>query len=233
MSEPLTLVLGGGGLFGAYQAGLWLALEGNVALDGVIGASIGAVNGWAIASGVPAREWIDRWLHAGPWARMEWRWPLRRSGALLNAAPYERFLRELCETHTPRVRYGCAVTELPRLNKKLITYPEAGWRHLAASCAMPFLFPPVKLADKWCIDGGLFAACPMWAVTDAEPRRVLAVDCWNDGPWEESAGTLLVRPRRSLGSWTEMLAFDADRTARWIEAGREDGLEVLRRFRPS
>ena len=41
-------------MFGAYQAGVWKALSGKFAPDIVVGASIGAFNGWYVASGAGA-----------------------------------------------------------------------------------------------------------------------------------------------------------------------------------
>jgi len=57
-----ALVLSAGGLFGAYQAGVWAELENTLHPDLVVGASIGALNGWMIAGGASARELIDAWL---------------------------------------------------------------------------------------------------------------------------------------------------------------------------
>ena len=230
MTEPVTLILGGGGQFGAYEAGIWLAIEGNVQLECVVGASIGAVNGWAIASGVPAAEFVRYWLNPGPAVKLRWQWPKRLLGGLLDAAPFEEFLRQMCAKYTPKTRFGCALTELPRLRQKLVMYPEAGWQHLAASCAVFGLLPQLNLDGQWYTDGGTKKACPLWAAPLVGARRVLAVDCWNEGEWEQTGGTLLVRPRESLGSWTEMLTFDAEKAARWVETGRRDGKEALARL---
>ena len=57
-----ALVLSGGGMFGAYQAGAWKALSREISPDMVVGASVGALNGWLIASGVAAEELEQRWL---------------------------------------------------------------------------------------------------------------------------------------------------------------------------
>ena len=46
-----ALVLSAGGMFGAYQAGAWEVLSQSFQPDIVIGASIGSLNGWAIAAG--------------------------------------------------------------------------------------------------------------------------------------------------------------------------------------
>ena len=74
--QPIrALILSGGGGRGAFHAGVYQYLmsrnKGNVDLshsgpwkpDIVVGTSIGAVNGAAIAQGMPARELADVWRH--------------------------------------------------------------------------------------------------------------------------------------------------------------------------
>ncbi|MGH9659904.1 MAG: patatin-like phospholipase family protein, partial [Bryobacteraceae bacterium] len=57
-----ALVLSGGGLFGAYQAGAWKALAARFPPDLVVGASAGALNAWCIAGGCTPDELIAQWL---------------------------------------------------------------------------------------------------------------------------------------------------------------------------
>jgi NTE family protein len=65
----VVLVLQGGGALGAYQAGVYQALhESGIALDWVIGTSIGAINGALIAGNAPELR-LER-LHAF-WDRIE------------------------------------------------------------------------------------------------------------------------------------------------------------------
>jgi predicted acylesterase/phospholipase RssA len=58
----IALALGGGGMFGAYQAGLWAGLQPSFTPAHVFGASIGAFNGFAVSSGCDAGELVDLWL---------------------------------------------------------------------------------------------------------------------------------------------------------------------------
>ena len=229
-----ALVLSGGGQFGAYQAGFWLSVHAHVAPDWMLGASIGAVNGWAIAAGRGAEALAERWLRPGAEARLRWRWPKRALSGMLDARAFDEFLVRLCAEHTPRAGYGCALTELGRLRRRLVLYPEAGWRHVAASCALFGLLPQIRLNGRLYTDGGLLGALPLWAAAEVGATRVLGVDIWNPGEWEqhESHGvrTLLVRPRRALGSWVDMLHFSAENAARWVEMGRADGAAALPRI---
>src|SRR4051812_49929012 len=57
-----ALVLSAGGMFGAYQAGVWKALGNILQPDIVVGASVGALNGWLIAAGSHGDELARRWL---------------------------------------------------------------------------------------------------------------------------------------------------------------------------
>jgi NTE family protein len=234
MDEAVTLVLGGGGQFGAWQAGFCLALEGRLPIRAVLGASIGAVNGWAVASGVPAAEWAARWRNPGPEARLPWRVPHRWLGGLLDSTPFDEFLRDLCSRHQPRLPYGCALVRLRWLRQRLVLYPDAGWRHLAASCAMFGMLPSVRLEGETYIDGGTRAAVPLWAAAEMGPATVLAVDIFHAGEWQEyaSAGgrTLIARPGESLGSFLDMLNYDSAHAAAWVEMGRRAGEEALRRW---
>src|SRR5262249_57380268 len=57
-----ALVFSAGGTFGAYQAGVWQALEERgFQPDLVVGASIGAVNAAAVARGATGRRLQDLW----------------------------------------------------------------------------------------------------------------------------------------------------------------------------
>src|SRR5262245_56414868 len=81
----LALVLGGGGMFGAYEAGVWLALQGRVDFDLVAGASIGALNGWVMASDCPAQEWVEAWLDLKAAAAAKFRFPKRPLGGIVES----------------------------------------------------------------------------------------------------------------------------------------------------
>jgi len=58
----LALVLSGGGLFGAWQAGAWSVLADRITPDLIVGASVGSLNGYVIASGGTPAELAAMWL---------------------------------------------------------------------------------------------------------------------------------------------------------------------------
>src|SRR5438045_859004 len=58
-----ALVLSAGGMFAAWEVGVWKALRERIHFDIVVGASAGSWNGWAIAGGATPddleREWMN------------------------------------------------------------------------------------------------------------------------------------------------------------------------------
>src|SRR3954470_865073 len=98
-----ALVLSAGGMFGAYHAGAWKALSRDFAPDIVVGASVGALNGWLIASGVSAQELERQWLDPTAGELMSCRMPRSGWGDILDPAPLERRAKSLIEKHRPRV----------------------------------------------------------------------------------------------------------------------------------
>src|SRR5258708_39861301 len=60
-----ALVLSGGGMFGAWQAGAWSVLSKSFQPDLIVGASVGSLNGYAIASGCSPQELCALWTRPG------------------------------------------------------------------------------------------------------------------------------------------------------------------------
>ena len=53
---PTALVLSAGGMFGAWEVGVWTVLREHVHFDMIVGASAGAWIGWMIACGATPDE---------------------------------------------------------------------------------------------------------------------------------------------------------------------------------
>lgn len=95
MSISRALVLSGGGGRGAYQAGVWAWLqEQGWKPDLISGSSVGAINGAAIASGMPAEQIRELWqsIDQGEvFRRRRWRnlvhWVKRLFGYAQGSAP--------------------------------------------------------------------------------------------------------------------------------------------------
>ena len=119
MQEKTALVLSAGGMFAAYQAGVWKAIAGAFRPDMIIGASAGALNGWAIAGGCPPEELAASWTDpdTANWLRFR-------------APGFDARVRELFAKYSPRVPFGVVVVEAASMRSRLIQatrLPGATW----------------------------------------------------------------------------------------------------------
>src|SRR4051794_18773525 len=110
--EKTALVLSGGGMFGAYQAGVWASLADSIRFDMVVGVSIGSLNGWLIAGGCSAASLQEQWLDLGAVSRVEWRYPERLSEGIIDPTVAGSWIRRIFESSTPKVRYALVVTRM-------------------------------------------------------------------------------------------------------------------------
>ncbi len=227
-------------MFCAWQAGVWSALAGRLRPDVVIGVSAGALNAWAIAAGCSPQQieawWLDPDL--ARCSRLRFPWP--PWSGFLDPHPL-RVLVERLAALEPRIEVLIATTELPALRPRLFRGCEVRWEHLAASCAAPMWFPPIKLGQTWHADGGLLCSLPLWALAEARVGRAVAVHVLREPPSRGIAVVLgavrrkarglaaapphvsveLIAPERPLGSVWDAVFWRHENIARWIEAGRQ------------
>jgi NTE family protein len=174
----VAFVLGGGGKLGAAEVGMLGALaDAGIRPDLVLGTSIGAVNGVAVASDPGAtgvarlrRMWgevdhsgifggslVDRLRHlARTRTSLHANEPLRR---LLERALTERTFGELA------VPFQCVAA--------CIETSDAHWftdgplvDAVLASCAVPGLLPAVRIGDRHYLDGGIVESIPVRRALD-------------------------------------------------------------------
>lgn len=166
-------MLGGGGLLGACEAGMARALlESGVTPDLVVGTSIGAINGAAVAAD-PTPAGAERLI--GMWDRLGADDVLGgsvvgRIGALLRTrtslhAPDE--LGGLLEREFPQrriedlpVAFECVAASIERAEEHWFTSGPLVPAVLA-SCALPGVFPPVLIDGEHYLDGGLVNSIPI------------------------------------------------------------------------
>lgn len=236
--EKTALVLSAGGMFGAYQAGVWKALAAWFHPDVVVGASVGALNGWAIAGGARPeeliREWLDPDLRACARFRPAWR-------GLLDARPLEARIRRLWSAFRPQTEIGVVAVDLLGLRPRLFRDQEIGWRHLMASCAVPSGYPQVRIDGRLYSDGGLLGALPLWAAAEMGASRVIAVNALPEMPSvavrtvvrairavgfspaaPQNLEVLTIAPRRPLGPLRQAIFWNREAVERWIEQGKRD-----------
>ena len=138
----IALALGGGGLFGAYQAGLWAGLQPSFKPAHVFGASIGAFNGLAVASGCRASELTAIWLDFQEAAEARWRLPWPPWSGCLDTDIFNQYLRRHFTRFRPVLPASIVVTRLWPLEPFVVSGGDLTWRHLAASCSVPVIMPP-------------------------------------------------------------------------------------------
>jgi len=171
-----ALVLSAGGMYGAYQAGAWKAIADVFQPDLVVGASIGAVNGWAIAGGCDPDELIERWLNLDAAADYRWKFPSGPLHGVFDTAPLQAVLRDVYESFQPRTDFGMVVTDLKKLRPVILRGNEVSWQHLVASTAIIGLFDQMRIRGRIYSDGGLLSAVPLWAAAEMGATRALVID---------------------------------------------------------
>ncbi|HLW77729.1 MAG TPA: patatin-like phospholipase family protein [Bryobacteraceae bacterium] len=154
-----ALVLSGGGMFGAWQAGAWRALADRWRPDLVVGASVGSLNGYAIAGGATPQELADFWLNPSV--------SLRGLTGILTGLISRFSGRD--------IEFALVATEVPRFKPRIFRGPEVTWQHLAASCAIPGLLRPYRFDGRWCFDGGLLNPLPLWAAVELGAIEIVAL----------------------------------------------------------
>ena len=239
MQEKTALVLSAGGTFAAYQAGVWKAVAGKFRPDMVIGASAGALNGWAIAGGCAPEDLAAQWTDpdTANWLRFR-------------APSFDARVRELFATYSPRVPVGVVVVEAAKLQSRLVQSEQITWRYLAASCSIPVMFPAQRIGGKSYVDGGLLNVLPLWAAREMGATRVIAINALPAMPspvlrlaasamhWirprERQPVTgmqvIHIAPSEPLGSLWEMVRWKRDCIERWIDLGYRDGQSITMRL---
>lgn len=172
-----ALVLPGGGGRGAYQVGVYKALqEKGIKFDFAFGTSIGGLNATMIAQGQLERlEYLWSTIKASdifhlPSASMVGRLVLGHKLGLLDTAPLEALLRRelnLQLLKQSKTKVGLCTTDLCSLETRLITIDDVMSTNelvdvLMATSAIPMAFPPRHIhgTGLW-VDGGLVRNTPM------------------------------------------------------------------------
>lgn len=174
--KRVALALSSGGMFGGYQAGVWKELETLIRPDAVLGASIGSLNGWAIAGGASADELRDWWLRVGSAQKFAFRFPKHWLDGIVDSDWLLRQIEALYETYPRQTDFGVVLTELPRFRPTVFVNQEVGWRHLAASCAVIGVLPMYRPNKRIYADGGLLDPRPRSAYSHFNVDVVISVN---------------------------------------------------------
>jgi NTE family protein len=168
-----AFVLGGGGLLGAAEAGMARALiEAGVVPALVCGTSVGAINGAALAAD-PTPEGARRLL--GLWDALANEGALdgsvirraaevvRRRTSLHGNGALRRMLRERLPAQTFEelaVPFECVAASIEQARECWFSTGDL-IEPVLASCALPGVFPPVRIGDEHFFDGGLVNSIPL------------------------------------------------------------------------
>jgi NTE family protein len=241
-----ALVLSAGGMFGAYQAGAYKAIAELAPPDIVVGASVGALNGWPIASGCSPDHLIERWLDpaAGDTLRLfpQYGW---RNG-WFDPVPLRAQAEGIWRDYEPSIPFGVVVTELPGLHVRLVRYPNVVAAHLQATCSIPLFLPSVRIGGKRYLDGGLFEKVPIWAAIEMGATRIIAIDSMpRVGKWwlhlaielahafkprrryAPGLDLTIVSPSGTLGDANDAVFWKRANIERWVDMGMRDAARVL------
>jgi NTE family protein len=168
-----AFVLGGGGLLGAAEAGMARALlEAGVAPDLLCGTSVGAINGAALAADPTpggARRLLDMWdvlanegaLDGSVVRRVAE--VVRRRTSLHGNGQLRRMLRERLPAQTFEelaVPFECVAASIEQARECWFSTGDL-IEPVLASCALPGVFPPVRIGDEHFFDGGLVNSIPL------------------------------------------------------------------------
>lgn len=206
MDKQTAFVLAGGGSFGAVQAGMLRALVAHgIVPDLVVGSSVGAINGAYFAGapnaqGVAQLEAIWRSLRRREVFPLTWR-------SLLGLLTHRNFvvdpggLRRVIEEHLPYGELEHAAIPLHVVATDLIAGGSVrlssgpAVEAVLASCAIPAAFPPVRIGERYLIDGAVASDTPISAAVELGAKRVLVLPtgfaCALEAPPRDAIGCAL------------------------------------------
>jgi NTE family protein len=180
----VAFVLGGGGHMGAHEVGMARALlERDILPHVIVGTSVGAMNGAAIAArpdlemiGALESAWLgldaDRIFDDSLFARTA---TLVRSRTHLHSS---RPLRDLLERVVPvkrfedlRVPFQCVAANIERAAEHW--FDEGPLiEAILASCAVPGVLPAVEIDGEHFIDGGVVNSIPIERAVDLGAKEI-------------------------------------------------------------
>lgn len=235
-------------MFGAYQAGAYKALAAWAKPDIVVGASVGAMNGWSIAGGCTPEELIERWLDPATGSALSFFPNAGWRKGWLDPAPLRAQAERICGLYTPRIPLGVVVMQLAGLRAQLVRYPDIGPEHLHASCTIPVFLPIVKINGRRYMDGGILENLPVWAAVEMGATRIIAVDSLRrvDNRWlrvgmnmaravkprryfPEGLDLTVISPSEPMGKARDAVLWKRENVERWIDLGMRDASFMAKR----
>jgi NTE family protein len=176
--QPRTaFVLAGGGSYGAVQVGMLRALcVAGITPDLIAGSSVGAING-AFFAGAPNLNGIERLEALWRGLRRRDVFPIALSRLFAALVRSDHLfepdgLRKLLATHLPYSRLEDSAIPMHVMTTDLLSGTpvrlSAGpaVEAVLASCAIPAIYPPVRIGDRHLIDGAVACNTPIRAAIE-------------------------------------------------------------------
>lgn len=182
MAEPrIGIALGSGGARGWAHIGVLRALtERGIQPQIVAGTSMGAVVGAAYAA--EQLDALATWAGRLRWHDIRHFLDFGAGGGLIHGDRVVRLLREFFGERAmdalPR-EFGVVATDLERGRELWLREGDLS-DALRASMAVPGLFAPVRMGDRWLVDGGLVNPVPVALCRAMGADYVIAVDLISD-----------------------------------------------------
>jgi NTE family protein len=213
-------------MFGAWQAGAWKSVAERFQPDLVVGASVGSLNGYAIASGMSPQDLAGFWRQPG----------------IGEFSKLPQTIRTLMKRAELQMEYAAVVTELFRLKPRIYSNSAVTWRHLAASCAIPLVLRQYKIDGRWCSDGGLLNPLPVWAAVELGATQIVALHALPEIPallmrpfvqgFRSVAGhnpalppgvsLTVIQTPGAIGSMRDALSWNRKNADKWLDLGYRD-----------
>lgn len=180
----VAFVLGGGGHLGAYQVGMLRALlDQRIAPDLVVGTSVGAMNGAAIAAD-PTLERVAQlesvWLNLTDEPVFD-RSLFADARRLIRSRTHVQSIesvRELLERMLPVERFDelavpfqCVAASIERAAEHWFSEGPL-IEAILASAAVPGLLPPVEIDGEHFVDGGVVNSIPIERAVELEAEEI-------------------------------------------------------------
>jgi len=197
-----ALVLSGGGGRGAYHVGVLRFLEEHEWFPNiVVGTSIGAVNGAAIASGHSAHSLWSLWRRLRTRDVQKANLNPLSDNFLLDTAPLRQTLQRDGWVNFERINSAAAAVHLRITATEVTTghlhvfgnsddvFPSQlqqeplGLDHIIASCSIPIVYPATQLNESLYWDGATVANTPLGPAIDAGAEEIVVVIMT---PWEDN-----------------------------------------------
>ena len=222
-----AIVFSGGGLWGAYHVGAWKVLSRCYQPDLVVGVSIGSLFGYLVACGYPIEEMEREWLSGERYSAPRLRLPRSLLGGWLAPESVHGLMREMTEKLKPKTRFATVALSVPRLKPVIFESPGITWQHLAASCAVPFVYDAQRINGTLLTDGGLIHACPVDVAQQLGADEIIGLNCVSGGSRRVHDKAYIIGTRKYPGTPRSAMVWKRSNIERWIAAGERDATEAL------